>query len=99
MDHKVRVCHILWYLSSFIGAGWLFLLFDRWVEKTEDSVRGMSAGIRFGRALMIATLTLLLGAVHHLAAHWPLFYYAGLMSVLVVVVVALRLSGVTRAAK
>jgi hypothetical protein len=91
MGHKVRVFHFLWYLSSFLGVGWLFVVFDRWIERTQGLVQGTSTSIRFGRALMLATLTLLLGALHHLAAHW-LFYCAGFVSVLVVLGVALKLS-------
>lgn len=95
MGHKVRVFHFLWYLSSFIGVGWLFLVFDRWMERTQRVVHGKSPSIRFGRALMLATLTLLLGAVHHLVAH-GLFYFAGFVSVLVVLGVALKLTSAAR---
>jgi hypothetical protein len=92
MGHKVCVFHFLWYLSSFIGVGWLFLVFDRWTERTQGSVQGTCAGIRLGRALMIATLTLVFGAVHHLAPHRLLFYCASFVSVLMILGVALKLA-------
>lgn len=96
LGHKVRVFHLLWYLSSFAGVGWLFLVFDRWLERIQGVEHGMSTGVRFSRALVIATVTLLFAAIHHLAAHWNLFYCASLVSVVVVLGVWLKLAGLAR---
>ena len=96
--HKLRVFHLVSYLSSFAGVGWLFLVFDRWIQGTRASMHQTSAGVRVGRALLAATLTLLVAPVHHLPTNWMLLYCAGLVSLLIVAGVTLKLSGLTRTA-
>ena len=33
-NHSVRVCHLLWYVSSFVGIAWLVLVYTRWLRDT-----------------------------------------------------------------
>jgi hypothetical protein len=70
--HQVRVCHVLWYASSFAGVAWLLLAYERWLLR-------MSTGLLWWRPsrghvaklLLLAALVLPIGAVHHLAQGWP----------------------------
>jgi hypothetical protein len=93
LGHKVRVFHCLWYACSFAGVGWLFVVFDKWIESGRDLPGGISTAARLGRAMMVATVVLVLAPVHHLASNGLLLYGAGLFSVLAVLGVALRLGG------
>lgn len=70
--HQVRVCHILWYASSFAGVACVLLAHERWLMR-------MSTG-RFSwrpsrghlaKLVLLAALVLPIGAVHHLAPGWP----------------------------
>lgn len=97
LGHKVRVFHGLWYLCSFAGVGWVFVVFDKWIENGQLSTSGTSARLR--RGMLVATLVLVLAPLHHLASHWPLLSCTGLFSVLAVLGVALKLGGQARTAK
>lgn len=99
LGHRVRVFHCLWYLCSFAGVGWLFLIFDTWMERTTGMPVGSAISARLGRAMVVATAALVLAPIHHLASHWLLFYCAGLLSVLLVLVVALKLIGLEKTAE
>src|SRR5215831_8687099 len=39
-----RVCNLLWYGSSFVGAGWLFFAFEKWKQTAVRGARG--TGVR-----------------------------------------------------
>jgi hypothetical protein len=87
--HKLCVFHLLSYLSTFVGTGWLFLVFDKWMRTTRSSQRAASAGVRLGRAALVSTLILLLAPLHHLPNNLLWLYCAGLVTVLIIVGLAL----------
>lgn len=99
LGHKVRVFHGLWYLCSFAGVGWLFVVFDKWIENGQGLPSGTSTAARLRRGILVASLVVVLAPIHHLASHGLLLYCAGLFSVLAVLGVALKLGGQARTAE
>lgn len=67
-QRTARVCNLLWYASSFVGAGWLFVAFEKWKQTAVTGARG--TGVRGKSVIQDATLLALLvvpiSLVHHL---------------------------------
>ena len=68
-ERTARVCHLLWYGSSFVAAGWLFFAFEKWNQTAVTGLRG--TGI-CGKsvvhdAILLALLVVLISLVHHLS--------------------------------
>ena len=64
--HTARVCHLLWYASSFGGSIWLFIAFENWKRSlAESSQRSRNKVLLHG--ILIAALVILVSLIHHLA--------------------------------
>lgn len=74
--HSVRVCRVLWYLSSFVGVAWVYLAFRKAQKRalspqiqaiapglSSDSAPGL---VRFLEAFMVAALVLPIEVLHDL---------------------------------
>jgi hypothetical protein len=55
-----RVCNLLWYASSIVGVGWLFLTFEKWKRN------GESGTTMVVDAVFLAILVVPISLVHHL---------------------------------
>jgi hypothetical protein len=64
--HEVRVCHFLWYISSFVGIAWLAMAFHRWRQLTVPGAAPLPVWARFLNGLLVATLVLPIEVAHHL---------------------------------
>lgn len=63
--HQARVCHALWYASSFLGAMWVCLAYANSAHDSPDrQLRAQSVRV----AVLAGILVLPIGAVHHLFA-------------------------------
>jgi hypothetical protein len=63
-----RVCTVLWYSSSFVGVGWLFMAFEKWKQNAFTAVGG---NVETGKqtvqdALVLAILVMPISLAHHL---------------------------------
>ena len=63
-----RVCHLLWYASSFIGVGWLFIAFEKWKQNSVAAAGGSreTAKGMLQDAIFLAILVIPVSLVHHL---------------------------------
>jgi hypothetical protein len=64
-DRTLRVCHLLWYSSSFGGLILLFLAYDRWQQRTFGSPV-TELRINWRGAILLAILVVPIELVHHL---------------------------------
>jgi Domain of unknown function (DUF4184) len=64
-DHTVRICHLLWYLSSFVGVLWIYRACQE--SRVHRAATTDETGRRreWGGAVVIAALVLPIGALHH----------------------------------
>jgi hypothetical protein len=61
-----RLCHVLWYLSSFAGAGWLFLAFEKWKLGVVTSGAMVGNKMMIRDATVLAILVVPISLIHHL---------------------------------
>jgi hypothetical protein len=63
-----RVCHLLWYGSSFVAVGWLFFAFEKWKQTAVTGPRGTVVRGKsvVHDAILLALLVVLISLVHHL---------------------------------
>jgi len=64
--HTARLCHLLWYASSFGGAIWLFLAFENWKQNSTSRPGAARRKAILQDAVLIAALVVLVSLVHHL---------------------------------
>lgn len=65
--HRLRVCSLLWYLCSFAGVAWLWLLFEKWMQASEGVATFKMRRAKWN-AVLFGVLAVGLGLVHHLFA-------------------------------
>lgn len=67
LGHRhVRVCHVLWYLSSFIGIACLYWVYQSWRQTPAGGSRPVSPGLKLRDACLMALLFFPIEALHHL---------------------------------
>ena len=70
--HQVLVCHLLWYVSTFVGVCWLCLAFEQWKQALLAPLPRVTRRNRHvWNAILVGILVLPIGAVHHLTRGWP----------------------------
>lgn len=77
---QVRVFHLLWYACSFGGVAWLCLAYERWKQADNDGAELRAGRPSVGKAVVFATLVVLIGAVHHLIRHWLGYCLVGILT-------------------
>jgi hypothetical protein len=63
-----RVCTLVWYISSFLGAGWLFLVFEKWKHSAlaqNGQITGRGKDM-FQDAIVVSFVVVAVSLVHHL---------------------------------
>jgi hypothetical protein len=90
-SRTARVCHLLWYGSTFAGIVWLVLAFEKWKEASVRAGVGVSGRVLMRDALLVATLLLPIEVVHHIfQGHKPGLYLIAAVCALPVVGIILR---------
>jgi hypothetical protein len=89
-DRHVRVCHFLWYGSSFAGLIVLFITYDRWQQKTAKGVASTDIHVNWGSALLLAFLLVPIEFIHHLLHGAPGRYLVLALTLMVVIGFALK---------
>jgi hypothetical protein len=84
--HTARVCHLLWYASSFGGAIWLFFDFENWKQKSIPKADGSRRKAILQDGVLIAVLVVLVSLVHHLVRN-PVGFA---LTVMLCVIIALQ---------
>jgi len=63
--HSIRIFHVLWYGSSFVGMLLLFLSYDRWRQTFGSSAALAHCRRQWLRAALLAVLVLPIELIHH----------------------------------
>ena len=75
LGHRhLRVCHVLWYGSSFLGIAWLYWTYQCWRQSPQGGSRPSSPPLMLRNAGLVALLTVPAEALHHLF-NYPLENY------------------------
>lgn len=61
-----KVCHVLWYLSTFAGVTCLALSYQKWRGTANGKPRAASSPVKWFNALCLAVLMIPVVLVHHL---------------------------------
>jgi hypothetical protein len=67
-SRKARVCHLLWYGSSFTGVVYLVLAFEKWRQSCVGRAAGTPGKAMLRDAALAAILVLPIQLVHHLVS-------------------------------
>jgi len=62
----IRICHLLWYGSTFAGVLWLGIAYQQWREEANPGGARASLEAKAARALLFATLALPIAVAHHI---------------------------------
>lgn len=90
-EHRtLRVCHILWYLCTFVGVTWVCLAYQEWLAKANASAGVATGSARWGNSLLFAGALMILSVSHYLTRHWSANFVEGACMLLIVAVFAMR---------
>ncbi len=86
-----RVCHVVWYVSSFLGIGWLYWAYQQWRRTPAGGSRPTSRTLMLRNAALVALLFFPIQALHHLFNHPLESYSVGALTVALVLCTVWRL--------
>jgi hypothetical protein len=89
--HELRVCHLLWYLSSFFGVAVLCYVYEKWLGSTRPATAAISRAKAIRNAVLVGLLVLPLEALHHLIGNLAGFALVGACSIGLMIFVALKI--------
>jgi len=89
--HTARLCHVLWYASSFGGAIWLFFAFENWKQNSVSTPAASRRKAILQDAVLIAVLVVLVSLVHHLLRNPVGFALTVMLSILIALQFVFRL--------
>jgi hypothetical protein len=89
--HELRVCHLLWYISSFGGIACLGWAYQHWLETSGPGVSLATHKARLRNVLLLALLVLPIEALHHLLRTPFTDYLVGALTLALVAGAALNL--------
>jgi Domain of unknown function (DUF4184) len=83
-NRRLKLCHVLWYGSTFAGIAWLGLTYQRWRGVASDGASRRSPGpLGIGNTLVLAGLVVPVAMVHHLIrsalANYLVAVFSGLL--------------------
>lgn len=85
-NHNLRVHHVLWYGSTFVGVAWVALVLQQWMQAATGSAALASIWVRTSVAVLFASLIVPLGLIRHLGG-------GSKVTLLVVAVTGLAIAG------
>ncbi|HZV35463.1 MAG TPA: DUF4184 family protein [Verrucomicrobiae bacterium] len=90
-DHRLLLCHLLWYVSSFVGFVLLCLAYEKWLQRANLMLPQPRPQLRLRNALLAGLLLVPLEAVHHLAGTSIALVLLGVLSIILAVGVMLMI--------
>lgn len=87
-----RLCHLLWYVSSFAGAGSLFIAFENWKWREEPGVEEPQSKIVIQDAILLAALVVPVSLLHHLLRSPIVFLLTAFLCVFLTIVFAVKMT-------
>ena len=91
----LRIHLVVWYVASFVGVAWLFLVFQRWQEVAAGLSARTSDIVKWGNAVVVALLVLPVASLHHLARPPPAFRFIAVLALLAAMGFVLRVAGLS----
>jgi energy-converting hydrogenase Eha subunit C len=91
-----RVCHVLWYASSFAGVGWIVIAFEKWKWTHEPGMNRIPVRSLIMFALLLSTLFVPVALVRHLVRGQIGFILTAVLCTLLVIVFAIRMTRTRR---
>lgn len=88
--HRLEVCHVLWYISSFIGIACLCFAYEKWRNTANRDATPVSRQALLLHAALAGMLVLPIEALHHFAHNSAGFALIGICSTVLVLVVILN---------
>jgi hypothetical protein len=91
-----RVCHVLWYASTFAGVTWLFVAFENW----KWSIQRDPGRVQFWReiryAILLSLLAIPVSLVRHLVRNTAGFILTAVLGSLLAIGFAIRMIRIRR---
>jgi hypothetical protein len=87
----MRVCHVLWYASSFLGVAWVFLCYIRWQRAATGCVSRVAQRTDLVFSSLVALFLLPIELVHHLITGGLGLVLAGGSTLLMLLVIVRRI--------
>ncbi|MBI5684255.1 MAG: DUF4184 family protein [Verrucomicrobia bacterium] len=91
-----RVCHLLWYVCSFVGITWVCAVFQEWLAKTGLSTKAVSAGERLWNAALLAAAVMLASGSHYITRHWSANFVEVAFTLLILALFAWQIGSLPR---
>jgi hypothetical protein len=84
-----RICHVLWYGSTFAGVGVLFIAFERWKQSYTAGVK-LSTRQMIQDAIILAVLVVPVSLMHHLIGGPIVFVLTAAFCIFVAIVLVMK---------
>jgi hypothetical protein len=91
-----RVCHLLWYASSFAGAGWLLVEIEKWKWRDEPGMGRITVRSWIRYAILLSLLIIPVSLVRHLVRNTTGFLLSAVLCTILVIVFAIRMTRTRR---
>ena len=94
-----RVCHVLWYASSFAGAGWLLVAIERWKWSRQPGTRRKPIRSWIRYAILLFLLIIPVSLVRHLIRNTAGLLLTVVLFTILVIVFAIKMTRTRRSMK
>jgi hypothetical protein len=91
-----RVCHVLWYTSSFAGVGWLLVALEKWKWSNEPGMRRIPVRSLIRYAVLLSLLVVPVSLVRHLVRDTAGFILTAVLCTLLVILFAIKMTKTRR---
>jgi len=91
-----RVCHVLWYASTFAGVGWLFMAYENWKWSNEPNLSRISSRSLIRYATLLSVLVVPVSLLRHLVRSDIGFILSAVLCSLLVIVFAIKMTRTRR---
>ena len=96
VGRTARVCHLLWYASTFAGVGWLFIAFENWKWSNEPDPNRIQFWSEIRYAMLLSILVVPVALVRHLVRGQTGFILTAVLCTLLVIVFAIKMTSIRR---
>lgn len=87
-----RLCHLIWYVSSFAGVGSLFIAFENWKLKEQPGREKLQSKSVIQDAILLAALVVPVSLLHHLVRSPIVFLLTAVLCVFLTIVLGLKMT-------
>ena len=91
-----RLCHILWYASTIVGVGWIYITYEKWRWSHEPEPRPNPGLSLLRYALPLSIFVILVSLVRHLIRGETGFILTAVLCSLLVILLAVRMTRTRR---